>query len=53
MQHIAECRRKAVAVEERALDCGLAICDQSRLDYQADAVSSAADALAELSGPRL
>jgi hypothetical protein len=53
MQHIAECRRKVVVVEERAVDRDLAISNQSQLDYQAEAASSAADALADLSGPRL
>jgi CheY-like chemotaxis protein len=53
MQHIVEYRRKALVVEERAVDRDLAISNLSHVDYEAYSVSSAADALAELSGPRL
>lgn len=48
MQRIAESPRKALVVEEHAVDRDLGVAVLTQLDYEAEAASSAGDALARL-----
>lgn len=52
MQPIPKSRRKALVVEERALDRDHGVSVLSRLDYEAEAAASAGDALARLGQER-
>ena len=52
MQRIAESRRKALVVEEGAIERDRAVAVLTDLDYDAEAVSSAEDALARLGRKR-
>jgi CheY-like chemotaxis protein len=52
MQRIAESRRRALVVEERAVDRDLGVTILSQVGYEAEAASSAGDALARLGQER-